>query len=256
MDRITGIAQGLAADWWDRASYRTLSGNEAPADMAEAYAIQRALRPLLAARRGSVAGRKIALSSQAMQQMVGIGSPIAGNFFAGDLLRSPAKVDLSTFRHLGLEAELAFRLKRDVAPGQPLDDLPALIAEVCPAFELIEDKGADYAALDVLTLVADNAWCGAVVLGAPIADWQELDLSDLGGVLGQTGQADEITNTGAADPWGSLGWLLAHVTGQGETLCAGEFLITGSVVRTRFPARGQTLRYQITGQDAVELSLV
>ena len=251
MDRITELAKGLAADWWDRTAYRQLD----LADMAEAYTVQQALQPLLATRRGPIAGRKIALSSKAMQQMVGIDQPIAGAFFGGDIIQSPAEVSLSSFRHMGIEAELAFTLARSFAPGDPLDDLPALIAKVQPAFELVEDKDADYATLDALSLVADNAWCGGVVLGTPIAGWQNLDLANLSGRFDQTGHPTEITNTGAADPWTSLEWLLRHVTGQGDTLDAGEVLITGSAVRTRFPGAGESLSYALDVGADVSISL-
>ena len=93
------------------------------------------------------------------------------------------------------------------------------------------------------------------MLGAAIAGWQATDLSDLAGVLRQTGQPDEATNTGAADPIGSLKWLIAHVTGQGDTIRAGEWLITGSAVRTRFPEPGEELTYEVTGHSRVSLSL-
>ena len=251
MDHVRQIAEGLAEDWWARAPYRALD----LASVDEAYAVQRALQPLLAERRGAVAGRKIALSSRAMQEMVGIDQPIAGAFFAQDLHSSPAQVDLSTFRHMGVEAELAFQLSVDVTSAAPLNDLPSLIADVRPAFELVEDKDAEYAKLDALSLIADNAWCGGVVLGDPIAGWRDLDLANLPGVLSQTGQPDEATNTGAADPIGSLEWLIAHATGQGHTLRAGEWLITGSAVRTRFPEPGDELTYEVTGHSRVSLSL-
>ena len=257
MNRIDEIATGLAQDWWVRTAYRTLTGDEAPADMAEAYAIQAALQPMLAERRGPIAGRKIALSSKAMQQMVGIDQPVAGAFFRNDILNSPAEVDLATFRHMGLECELAFVLGRDLPPGADLDKEKVLdaVAEVRPAFELIEDKDADYSAIDALTLVADNAWCGAVVLGGPLAGWRNLDLANLPAELHQDGEPPEPTNTGAADPISSLLWVLRHFHGLGQTVQAGETIITGSVVRTRFPALGDRFVYRISDLAEVELSI-
>lgn len=168
--RIAAIAEGLARDWWARTPYRTLAGDEALSGLDEAYAVQAALQPLLAERRGPLAGRKIALSSKAMQEMVGVPHPVAGAFFAGDIRRSPATVAASEFRRLGVEFELAVVVARDVAPGEVHDaaSVRALVAAVHPAFELVEDRGLDYAELDILTLVADNAWCGGVVLGEAI----------------------------------------------------------------------------------------
>lgn len=251
MDQPQAIAEKLADDWWaPRAAYEALSGELAPAGVVEAYAAQAALQAKLAERRGPVAGRKIALSSKAMQQMVGIDQPVAGAFFAHDVHRSPARIALSDFRHMGLEFELAIELARDVAPGEgafSAGTVLPLIAAVRPAFELIEDKDADYSDLDVLTLIADNAWCGGVVLGDEIAGWRELDLGDIASEVRQSGHEPEAANTGAADPLASLSWVLNHFAGRGETLKQGEHIITGSAVRTRFPEVGDELSYEVAG---------
>lgn len=256
MDRNEALADKLVAEWQTRAPYEALDAELRPADLAEAYRVQALVQRRHAARRGALAGRKIALSSQAMQQMVGIDHPVAGAFFADDIRRSPAEVSAGEFRHVGLECELAVTLGVDVAPQAIPHDagsVRALIAKAQPAFELIEDRDADYGAIDVLALVADNAWCGGVVLGEEIADWRALDLADLPAVLHQEGCAPEPTNTGAADPLGSLAWVLNHAGARGTSVRAGEVIITGSVLRTRFPAAGDSFRYQIGDRAAVEL---
>lgn len=256
MDRVDRIAAALADDWRARAPYRTLAGDDAPSDVAEAYAVQTALHKKLGAERGPVAGRKIALSSKAMQAMVGLDHPVAGAIFSKDVRRStktePAAVPLDGFRRLGVEFELAFTMKSEIAPqsGRDAASVKALIAEARPAFELIEDRGADYAALDALTLIADNAWCGGVVLGEPISNWETLDLSNQSATVHQSAVDPEPANTGAADPMASLAWVLNHAGALGQTIAAGEVVITGSVVRTRFPKQGDTLRYVIGDAEA------
>ncbi|MEM7210961.1 MAG: fumarylacetoacetate hydrolase family protein [Pseudomonadota bacterium] len=254
-ERREAIAEKLFADWTPRAAYQTLSGALVPQGIEDAYGAQAALQRKFVATRGPIAGRKIALASKAMQEMVGIDHPIAGAIFANDVHRSGASVPRSAFRRLGLEYELAFELAQDVSASVDAAGVLDLVAAVRPAFELIEDKDADYAELDVLTLVADNAWCGGVVLGDKIAGWRDLDLGALASVLSQDGQADEAGNTGAADPVNSLVWTLNHFTSRGTTVTAGEVIITGSVLRTRFPEAGDRFRYEISGHGAVELSV-
>lgn len=258
LSRIRDIATGLAADWADLATYRTLVGEDAPADAAAAYAIQAAYQAKMLHARGPVAGRKIALTSKTMQQMVGFDSPAAGAIFAHEIHASPAMIDHRRFCRLGLEFELAVTMARDVLPAEvhTADSVRDLIASVHPAFELIEDRRADYAQLDILTLIADNAWCGGIVLGPALPDWRALDLSDLPAILHQDGQPDEPANTGAADPLGSLAWLLTHCGAQGQVVCQGEVLITGSVLKTRFPVPGDRLRYAITGLGAAEIEII
>lgn len=256
MQKTERIADKLAESWWVRGEYETLSGDLAPVDLAEAYRAQALLQDRLATRRGPLAGRKIALSSRAMQEMVGLSQPIAGAFFGRDIHRSPATVQLSGFRRLGLEFELAFELGRDVPPqDRPHDreSVRALVAGVRPAFELVEDRGVDYALIDAFTLVADNAWCGGVVLGDPVQDWQRLDLDTLSGTIQHDGHEPEHVVTGAASPLASLAWVLNHASSLGQTVGRGEHVITGSVSRTRFPKAGERVRYELDGLAAVEV---
>ena len=256
MGKAEAIATHLAARWEPRGEYERLAGDLRPADMAEAYAAQAALQDLFIKTRGPIVGRKIALSSKAMQQMVNIDQPVAGAFFTSDLMDSPASVSLDSFRRMGVEYELAFRMASDVAPSEHSPDtIKALVDQVRPAFELVEDKNADYTDICALTLIADNAWCGGVVLGQQLEGWQDMDLSDTPSVLEQDGQPPEAGNTGAADPWGSLAWVLSHFGGRGQIVRQGEWIITGSILKTRFPGPGDRLKYTVAGQASVEISI-
>lgn len=254
-DRLAAMADELAAAWAARARYRRLD----LADRDQAYQVQRLLQDRMVATRGPIAGRKIALSSRAMQQMVGLDSPVAGAIFSRDVHRSPARVPLAGLRHMGLEYELAFELAQAAEPGHgpfTTEAALALVGGARPAFEMVDDKDVDYANICGLTLTADNAWCGGVVLGDPIEGWQDLDLAALPVTLRQDGVAPEHASTGAASPLDSLAWVLNHFTGRGETVAAGEIVITGSVMRTRFPKAGDRLRYEIDGLASAEIELV
>ena len=258
MNQTNRIAKKLFDDWNSKAPYEALSGAFAVGAVEQAYDVQLALQNLHVQNRGVIAGRKIALSSKAMQQMVGIDQPIAGAIFSGDVATSPATIRASDFIHLGIEFELAIELNADIPPqAQPHTAQTAhnYIAAVRPAFELIEDRNADYTNLHPLTLIADNAWCGGVVLGQELAGWRDMDLGNIPSVVHQSGQPDEETNTGAADPLGSLAWVLNHFSERGIPLAKGEHIITGSAVRTRFPVPGDALTYDVAGAT-VEVKIV
>ena len=252
MNQIENAALKLRDSWNAKAPYEALTGDDAPATIDDAYDIQAALQRLHSEGRGTIAGRKIALSSKTMQQMIGIEHPVAGAIFADDVLQSPAQVQLSDFVHLGLEFELAIELNSVVPPqtqAHTRDSVRDLVAGVRPAFELIEDRKADYAELDPFTLIADNAWCGGVVLGERLQNWQDLDLNNIPSHVLQDGQPTEETNTGAADPLGSLAWVLNHCSERGIELSRSEHIITGSAVQTRFPTAGDRFSYQMAGQQ-------
>lgn len=254
MTKAEKIAAHLAAEWETRGPYASLTGDLKPADLTEAYATQSALHTKMAASRGAIVGRKIALASKTMQHMVGIDQPIAGAIFGNDLYDSPARIARDSFRRLGLEYELAFRVSQTVdADGHDAASVMDLVDQVRPAFELIEDKDADYSELCPLTLAADNAWCGGVVLGEPLHNWRDLDLANVPSVLEQDGVSPEVGNTGAADPWASLAWVLNHFATRGEPIQAGEWIITGSILKTRFPKQGDRLRYSVADSASVEI---
>ena len=257
MSKATQIAEKLKADWLDRKGYETLGGNLAPDGLDQAYEAQAAFQAAMQDQRGSIVGRKIALSNKALQEMCGIDQPVAGGIFEFELHQSPTRIQISDFIRLGLEFELALELAHDVPPQKEehtADSVRDLVAAVRPAFELIEDRDADYGHLDVMTLVSDNAWCGGVVLGTPIENWRDLDLDAIESTVVQSGQDDEVTSTGTASPLTFLAWVLNHFSARNMTLQAGEHIITGSAARTRFPKSGDRFAYHVAG-SVVEIEV-
>jgi 2-keto-4-pentenoate hydratase len=114
---------------------------------------------------------------------------------------------------------------------------------------MIVDRGADYSALNGLTMAADNAWCAGIVLGPEIPGWRDLDVDELTGALYWNDEPMAPARIGDADPFGSLAWVASVLTGAGRALKAGEVVITGSVIRTRAPKPGDHVRYRIGAGD-------
>lgn len=258
-DRLTAIAEEIMRQHQSGARFANLTGDLAPRDIDEAYAAQFRLHELHAAGgRGPLAGRKIALASQVQQELCGVDHPIAGGVFAREILESPATLTLADYHGLGMEFELAVELGEDLTPGAGPFDAAAVrekTASIRPAFEMIVDRGADYANLNALTMAADNAWCAGIVLGPRIEGWREMDVEALPVTLHWNDEAPAAAHVGAADPFGSLAWVANVLTGAGQSLKAGEVVITGSVIKTRAPLVGDRIRYEIDGLSSVEVSI-
>lgn len=256
MTKFDRIADRLARTWDQRPDYEALTGDLALSSIAEAYEAQVVVQQAFAVKRGAIVGRKIALAAKAMQEFVGIDHPVGGAIFSGDLHDSPARIKLSDFNHLGLEFELALTLREDIAPAMDHspESLKPRISAARPAYELIEDRSADYSDLDVKTMIADNAWCGGVVLGPEIAGWRDMDLAALPARLSRPGHEDTDGSTAATDPLGSLTWVLNDLGARGLTVKRGEIIITGSLLTTQFPAVGDAYHFEISGA-AVEMSV-
>ena len=171
-------AETLLAEHTANTKFKPFDPPDAPATIPDAYDIQQRYVALLRDRHGEAVGYKVGLTSDAMQKFCGIDHPIAGVVLASRVRSSGAHVARSEFGRLGLEFEIAVRIKSDV----PVGDGPctaAMIAPhidgVCAAIELVDDRSADYTNLDVLALVADNSWNAGIVLSEFAMPWPDLE---------------------------------------------------------------------------------
>jgi 2-keto-4-pentenoate hydratase len=249
-------AQWLFDQHVARKQFVPLPGRQASDRLDQAYDVQEKFVGLLqAAGHGSLAGYKIGLTTRRMQQMCGIDHPIAGVVLASRIHHAPASVSLTDFVRLGIEAELAVQLSRPL-PAPPLtrDAVSACVGAVAAAFEMVEDRLADYKALDLISLVADNSWNRGIVLGKP----RELrDLSDLEGMLSINGtEADRGNSCDVlGHPLDAVVWLGEHLSRRGQALAPGQWVMTGSIVPTKFPKSGERYVFSLGPLDPVELEV-
>ncbi len=251
--KVGNIADQIFEAHQRKARFERLRGELAPASLAEAYEVQDAVHDrFTAAGWGQLGGHKIALTSKAIQELCGVDQPAGGAIFARTIHQSPATLRLADFMHLGLEFELGVRLGSDLpAAGAPYtrDNVAPAVRACMPAFELIEDRHADYTDLDAASILTDKCWCGGVVIGPEVADWRGLDLETTPVELLWNGELVDRGVTGAAmgHPLESLAWLANLLASRGRGMRAGEIVITGSALKTRFPAVGDEITYRIAG---------
>jgi len=231
-----------------RARYRNLPEDIAPGTVTEAYAAQAALCKLWTPRLGPIAGLKIATTTKVMQALMGIDHPCMGTIFAARLYASPAVIAKSDFINVRIECELAVRLGRDLpqaAAPYTRESVRAAVTHVMAAFELIEDRFADYKSSKALSLIADNAWNGGIVIGPAKPLPAGLDLDGIRGVLKRNGQAAGAGGTD--DPLGALAWLANQAVASDRPMTAGMVVITGSVMPTVDIAVGERLDFALEG---------
>lgn len=259
-ERIERAARFLRDDRAARRRYRNLPPELRPRSMDETYRVQEALQTFLGERHGSVAGHKIALTSPAMRHLLKVEEPFAAAIFADTVLASPAAVRTGDFVRLGIECELAVRLARDLpAAGAPYDraGVAEAVGACMAAFELVDDRNADYGDLDLPSCIADNGWNAGVVLGPPGADWRALDLAAAAGRLVING--GEAGGGRAGDvmghPFEALAWLANFRARTGRGLAQGEIVMTGSIVQTTYLQPGDRAVFAFDGLDAAALDV-
>ena len=234
----------------------------APRSVAEAYAIQSELVGRRGRDLGAVVGYKIALTTPAMRNMVGLNDSIAGDMLEKTVLQSPASVHLGDYARLLVEFEIAFELGEDLpAVGAPYtrEQVAQAVAAAMPALELADDRNADYAQLPAnnLMLIADNAWNEGAVLGAPVADWRGIDLGALRGAASVNGKSigEGHGRDVMGHPLEALAWLANNLAARGLGLWRSDVVITGSLVKTHFAQRGDRIRFDAGPLGSVGLAV-
>jgi 2-keto-4-pentenoate hydratase len=251
-------AEQLLAEHKANVQFKPLGPPVAPATISDAYDIQEKYVALLRGKHGDAVGYKVGLTSAAMQAFCGIDHPIAGVVLASRVHQSGASVRRSGFGRLGLEFEIAVRIKSDVpVSGAPLtkETIRPHIGGVGAAIELVDDRSADYGNLDVRSLVADNSWNGGIVLSEFATTWPDLEA-----VLGRATKDGVAIGEGSGrdilgHPFNSVAWLATQLASRGVGLKAGQVVMTGSVMKTVFPEQDASYRFELAAIGAVDVQV-
>ena len=257
MDRIEKIAQFMLDQHKSQQNFQNLPQTLMPENFEEAYETQKIFQKNSG--RGELGGFKIALASKVQQELCGIDHPIAGGIFANEIKTSPAIFELENFHGLGLEFELAVTLSADLKPGmEPFDkdNIKQFIKSLTPAFELIIDRNADYSNINPLTMITDNAWCSGIVLGRELPNWEKLNLDIIRSQLLWNDEAPQNAMIKDANPLESLAWVSNLLISLGRTIPKDSIIITGSVIKTRAPHKGDHIIYKIEDLSEVEIKII
>ncbi len=242
--------------WQDGKVIEALPNETRPATRTDGYQIQSALAAHSA--KPNV-GWKIAATSAAGQQHIGVDGPLAGRLIVERCHDDGAEVAFGNNRMAVGEPEFAFRLGREILPR----DRPYTVAEVLdvvsdlhPAIELPDSRFADFATVGAANLIADNACAHEFVLGAATtADWRNIDLARFemkAEVVGRL-ERDGVGSNVLGDPRMALAWLVNEVTGLGLTMAAGEVITTGTCAVPLPVEAGDHLRMDFGELGRVEM---
>lgn len=176
-------------------------------------------------------GRKIGLTSQAVQRQLGVDQPDFGMLFADMAFLDGLPIPTGRFLQPRAEAEIALVLKSDLVGG------PFTAAEVIravdfalPAIEIVDSRIAGWD-ITLVDTIADNASSGAFVLGNTPVPLTGLDLRLAGMTMNRRGQ-EVSTGAGAAcmgHPLNAAVWLANALGGRDFPLRAGDIVLTGAL---------------------------
>ncbi|MDW3711718.1 MULTISPECIES: fumarylacetoacetate hydrolase family protein [unclassified Pseudomonas] len=205
-----------------------------------------------------VVGKKIGVTSVAVQRMLDVHQPDFGFITRDMAFEDGAEISLSANRLIQprAEGEIAFRLKHDLqGPGVTEQDVLDATAYVMPCFEIVDSRIHDWK-IRIQDTVADNASCGVFVLGREQVDPRELDLPNLRMQVFKNGTriSEGLGSAVQGNPLTAVAWLANTLGALGIPFKAGEIILSGSLVPLEPARAGDDFSLTIDGLGSARVS--
>ncbi len=249
-DIILGAANALMAASRDQKPIAPIAADFGDnADLDAAYAVQEHVTKAALAEGRRLVGRKIGLTSVAVQAQMGVDQPDYGMLFADMEYADGETIPAGMFIQPKVEAEIAFVLGRDL-PSQDLtvNELIGAIDYALPAMEIVDSRIRDWK-IGILDTIADNASSGGYVLGSRPVRLADFDLRLCGMVMERLGQPVSF-GAGMAcmgNPLIAAQWLARKMAEVGRPLCAGDVILSGALGPMVAARPGDSFRVAING---------
>ena len=249
MSKAEKYGAELYAALRDRRTVPPLIARDADLTVDDAYAIS---LDFLARRRKDgekVVGKKIGVTSKAVQDMLGVHQPDFGFLTDWMQVGEEISVDGKALIAPRAEAEIAFVLKHGLnGPGVTAADVVVATDYIAPCFEIVDSRIQDWK-ISIVDTVADNASCGVFVVGDAKADPRDVDLPALHVTVTKNGAplSEGYGSAVQGDPAQAVAWLANTLGAYGVTLDAGDVILSGSLVPLEPAAKGDVFEMTLHG---------
>ena len=237
-DVVVELADALWRAEVERVPIAPITEGRPDLTVEDAYAIQTVNVERRVASGAVVRGRKVGLTSEPMQRLLGVNEPDFGVLLDDMFTEDGDEIALETMLQPRVEAEMAFVMARDLAgPGVTVADALTAIGGVLPSIEIVDSRIADWR-ITLVDTVADNASCGRLVLGGRLTPVTALDLRLTGMLLSRNGEAIDSSAGAAAlgNPARCVAWLANKLGELGSGLRRDDIVLPGALHRMT-PAR-------------------
>lgn len=220
----------------------------------EAYEVQLLTVGKAQAAGRRIVGKKIGLTSKAMQDYFGISTPDYGHLYDTMIWDQDEPISLSKLHRPKIETELAFVLGANLmGPGVTVTDVIQATAGIIASFEIIDSRIKDWR-IKVTDSIADNASAAGLTLGSRLVPVSGLDLRYIGMVVEKNGLIVDTAATAAVmgNPALAVAWLANKLGQYGIALKKGEIILSGSLTKALDVAPGDVFIANFGGVGSVK----
>lgn len=250
---VHNLAEQLDTAWRTHTPIPPITESDGIADVSTAYAIQSHWTNIRLGRGEKIAGRKIGLTSKAIQQQLGVGEPDYGTLWASSFYEATGgrvTIPARDFLQPRIEGEVAFLI------GQPLRDRNITADQVLEAtdacalgVEIVASRIADWK-IKLVDTIADNASYGGFTLGPWDPRLRHADLGALAMTIRLNGAlaAEGVGSAALGHPATSTAWLANKLVELGLSLEPGDVVISGGITKMLPINAGDEFVFSLTGQ--------
>ena len=203
-----------------------------------------------------ITGKKIGLTSFAVQKQLGVDQPDYGILFKSMEVDSTGVLAFDSLMQPKAEAEIAFVMGKDLDQEATMEDLIHAIDYAVAAIEIVGSRVADWN-IRITDTIADNASASHYILGNVHKSIEEIDLEHCKMRMSRNGKiASEGSGTACmGNPLNAALWLANMMVKQGNPLRKGEILLSGALGPMVPMEKGDTFEASIEGLGSVQLTI-
>ncbi|QDI92342.1 2-keto-4-pentenoate hydratase [Salicibibacter halophilus] len=250
------LAKHLASSWEKGEGVQPVTELTPNLSIEEAYQVQLQTVEENIKNGQRITGKKIGLTSKAMQEKLGVSEPDYGHLLDDMAVGNGETIASKRVLQPMVEGEIAFILKKDlVGPDVTTLDVLQATDAVVPALEIVDSRIKDWK-ITLPDTIADNASSGLYVLGEQPKKLADIDLKQMGMALFKN---DELQNTGVGaaamdDPAKCVAWLANKLAAYDIRLKAGEVILSGALSAAIEGKPGDTFRAKFADLGTVHVS--
>ncbi|SPL70257.1 2-keto-4-pentenoate hydratase [Acinetobacter stercoris] len=223
------------------------------ADVDTAYTVQEenTKRALNEGRR--LVGRKIGLTSKAVQTQLGVDQPDFGMLYADMAYGDGEAIPAGLLIQPKVEAEIALVIKQDLTKEKhTYADIISATDYALPAVEVVDSRIENWK-ITIVDTVADNASSAAYVLGSRPVKLENLDLVNCKMTMTRAGQvvSQGVGKACLSNPLNAAVWLADEMVRRGRPLLAGDIILTGALGPMVVANAGDEFTVEIEGFGSV-----